>query len=341
MRKSLFTLMTVIMVVLLALPTLVPNQTVSAQEDGDPIEVELEGVVQYVGEGFIVVDGIVVYANDIFDVTSVNVTDTVAITGELQEDGTVLATAYALVEAGEGPTDPEPGDSVVVVGYVESLDPDIIIEGYVVAPASAFNPSTLEEGDLVILEGLLLNDGETIQATSLALLVETDAEDEDECLDDGEDEDGEDSGDVVTDGDGEGDEDDPCADEEDEEDDEENTGVCENVDHPVTLRYAEAYGISAEQITEWRCDGFGFGQIGKVLALAEVVGVDPQEIFDRIAGGEGWGNILKDYDVKPGDLAPGKGLNKDKERGNSGNAGNNGNGNKPDKSNNGKGPKDK
>ena len=213
-KQSLFSIFTFIIVALLALPALAPVQIASA-DDHDPVVVELEGEVQFVGEDFIVVDGMVIYANDVFDPSTVNVTDIVAVEGELQEDGTVLATAFELIEVGEGEGDPEPGDTVVVVGYVEQLEPDIIIAGYIVAPAGAFNPSTLEVGDLVMLEGLLLN-SDTIQATSLVILVETD--DECDTGDDDDDDAGDDDDDDGDDDDDDGDDDDDECDDDDDDD---------------------------------------------------------------------------------------------------------------------------
>ncbi len=64
-------------------------------------------------------------------------------------------------------TDDEVGTvTVSITGEVESLGDDIIIDGVVVAPASAFQPSTLEVGDCVTVVGVVLAD-DTLQAVSL------------------------------------------------------------------------------------------------------------------------------------------------------------------------------
>lgn len=294
-KQTLFSIFTFILVALMAVPALTPVQTVSAQ-DPDPVIIELEGEVQFVGADFIVIDGMVVYANDVFDPATVNITDIVSIEGELQEDGTVLATAFELIEAGAGTGDPEAGEPITVVGVIEQLEPEIMVAGYNIAPRGTFNPSTLNVGDLVMITGTLNNGGDTIHATSLVILVAGDDEcetgdDDDDAGDDDDDDAGDDDDDDAGDDAGDDADDDEC---DDDDDDGEGNGVCANLDHPVTLRLEEAYGISAEQITEWRCDGFGYGQIAKFLALAELEGIDPQEIFDRMAAGEGWGQILKD-----------------------------------------------
>lgn len=66
---------------------------------------------------------------------------------------------------------------------------------------------------------------------------------------------------------------------------------------------------------DWHCDGFGFGEIARALLLGElgdiedgdeVIGVTPQEILDMKASGMGWGQIKKQFNVHPSQLAPGQ-----------------------------------
>ncbi len=89
-------------------------------------------------------------------------------------------------------TDDEAGTvTVQITGKVEStvtgeveLGDDIIVDGVIIAPAGAFQPSTLEEGDCVTVVGILLND-DTLQAISLEPSEDCDAEDVDDTDGDG------------------------------------------------------------------------------------------------------------------------------------------------------------
>ncbi|MFN8372977.1 MAG: hypothetical protein U0694_08875 [Anaerolineae bacterium] len=56
-----------------------------------------------------------------------------------------------------------------IVGEVHFVDGDILVEDVVIAPAGAFNPSELVEGDTVVVTGYLLND-DTLQAISLVVV---------------------------------------------------------------------------------------------------------------------------------------------------------------------------
>ena len=59
---------------------------------------------------------------------------------------------------------------IVVVGPVEfSSSGEITVNGYGIAPAGAFRPSSLDEGDVVVIIGVLLPDGDTLRAESLEL----------------------------------------------------------------------------------------------------------------------------------------------------------------------------
>lgn len=320
-RKSpWFAIFSMVLVALLAVPfTPLATSAVHAQDGGDgedvPVSMTVSGEVQYVGTDFIVVDGFVVYANDIFDIATVNLGDTVTAEGELQEDGTLLATSYVLdapAEEGEEGEEPEQGDTITIIGPVEFVDDEIMVGGYAIAPSGSFNPSSLEEGDLVVVTGVLLNET-TVQASSLTLLVS------------GEEEDCE-----------EGEED--CLPEEEDDDDGEEGEGCDREDHPVTERLVEEYSLDVSVITGWRCDGFGYGEITRAIRLAELSGDAADDILARRTAGEGWGKILKDYDVSPSELAPGKSQGKGNNgNGNSEDKGNNGKGNKGNKGNNGKG----
>ena len=61
----------------------------------------------------------------------------------------------------------DPSTEVIVTGTVDLASGGIMVNGYNIAPAGAFRPSILEQGDEVIIIGTLLNDGVTIRTTSL------------------------------------------------------------------------------------------------------------------------------------------------------------------------------
>jgi len=60
---------------------------------------------------------------------------------------------------------------------------------------------------------------------------------------------------------------------------------------------------------DWHCDGFGFGEIARALILGELDGDEEtgaQDLLDLKDSGMGWGEIKKQYDVHPSELAPGQ-----------------------------------
>src|SRR4051794_10999399 len=68
---------------------------------------------------------------------------------------------------------PDPNSQVVVVGPVDLSQGDIRVNNYVIAPASAFQPSILHQGDVVVIIGALLPDGMTVQANSFEFFEPT------------------------------------------------------------------------------------------------------------------------------------------------------------------------
>jgi hypothetical protein len=70
------------------------------------------------------------------------------------------------------------------------------------------------------------------------------------------------------------------------------------------MTYAENFDISYDVIIGWHCDGFGMGEIGRALLLAEEAG-DAEAILMQ-ARESGWGKIIKEYEGSPADLASGK-----------------------------------
>lgn len=90
------------------------------------------------------------------------------------------------------------------------------------------------------------------------------------------------------------------------------TPDCVGADpHPVGMRLADAFDVSYDEIMAWHCQGIGFGEIARAYALQHLSadGDEPltvEGLFDRRFAGEGWGNIVKDSDVAPNELAPGQ-----------------------------------
>lgn len=92
-------------------------------------------------------------------------------------------------------------------------------------------------------------------------------------------------------------------------DDEDDFDICVGADpHPVGMRLAEAFDVPYGQIMDWHCDGFGFGEIARALILGELneEGVTAQDVLDMKDSGLGWGQIKKEFDVHPSELAPGQ-----------------------------------
>lgn len=84
--------------------------------------------------------------------------------------------------------------------------------------------------------------------------------------------------------------------------------LCGNQNHPVAQRIAETFEVTYEEVMALHCDGNGFGNIVRAYALAEAAedGTTAQDYIDRHQNGEGWGQILRDSDVHPSELAPGR-----------------------------------
>jgi hypothetical protein len=109
-----------------------------------------------------------------------------------------------------------------------------------------------------------------------------------------------------TDGDGVGD---ACQEEPVEEPTEE---LCMRDDHPVALALAEEFEVDYSVIADWHCSGKGFGEIARALLIAEKFEgeegetVTADELLAMRDDGQGWGQIKKEFGVKPSDLAPGR-----------------------------------
>lgn len=308
MKTKLLSIFSLLLIVTLVLPAFQPN-TASAQGDGESIPLivtEVEGYVQYIGADFIVVDGFVIYPNGSFDLATIAVDQYVFIMGTLSEDGSVNAISVEYLDPPED--DGEESDEITIVGEVEVLEDGlIIIGGWIIAPSGAFDPSVLTIGDLVILTAIQLSDT-TVQTITFAILIFVD----DECT-------------VDTDGSGSIDDED-CPDDEDEDDEddepEDQRGVCTNL-NPVGQSLAVQFEVDEDTILEWRCEGFGYGEITRALSYADDLDLDVEDILDMRRDGMGWGNIRKELNANDNEEA----VTLRNGRGNRGNGNDNGSGN--------------
>jgi hypothetical protein len=85
--------------------------------------------------------------------------------------------------------------------------------------------------------------------------------------------------------------------------------------HPVATRLAAEFNVSYDVIMGWHCQGMGFGNIAKAYLLARKTGKTAAEYLNDKLSGKGWGQIMKDADVKPGELAPGQVIKGNKHNG--------------------------
>lgn len=242
--------------------------------------------------------------------------------------------------AQEGTTVETDEESTIIVTGAVSFGPsgDILVGGYIIAPASAFNPSSLTEGDVVIIIGRLLPDGLTVQAESFEFFDEPEATEEPEATPESTPEATPETTPEAT----------PEATPESTPEATEEPETCGNPAHPVATRIAEEFEVSYAEVMAMHCDGNGFGNIVRAFLLAEAGGdaSTAQDFLDRHHAGEGWGHIMRESGMHPSSFAPGRALkNKDNDEGEevapvtnqqsngngnghgNGNNGNNGNGN--------------
>lgn len=183
--------------------------------------------------------------------------------------------------------------TIILTGEVSfSATGDILVGGYIIAPAGAFNPSMLQPGDVVIVIGLLLPDGITVQAQEFEFFEEPEVTPEatPEMTPEATSEATPEVTPEVT----------------------EEPATCGNPAHPVAARIAEEFGVSSAEVMAMHCQGNGFGNIVRAFLLAETGGGAAQDFLDRHHSGEGWGQIMRESDVNPSSFAPGRAIGKDK-----------------------------
>jgi hypothetical protein len=201
--------------------------------------------------------------------------------------------------------DTEDSDLLLVSGELTfGENGELIVDVYIIAPAGAFIPAGLQEGDNVLITGYLLPDGVTIQALSLEFFEEEDEEDAN----------GEEVGDVDEPSDND-DADDEMNGEDDEEEiqeeeetplDEERGFFCRQENgmlHPAGVRLSNEFDVSYNEIMVSFCnDRLGFGQIMIAHLWAEAMDEDVASILELRAQGLGWGQIMKQSDVHPAEV---------------------------------------
>lgn len=198
---------------------------------------------------------------------------------------------------------PEPGSLVVVAGSVDLQSGSIMVNGYRIAPASAFQPAILSQGDEVIILGNLLPNQQVIQAVSFEFFAATpEATPEvtpEVTLQPTVEVTPQPTAEVTIE---------PTVEVTPEAIIEltPEPQTCDNPDHPVATALAESFGVSDAEIIGWHCAGFGFGEIARAYLLADASGVAVQTYFDQKSSGRGWGQIVREAGVHPSSLAPGQ-----------------------------------
>jgi hypothetical protein len=201
----------------------------------------------------------------------------------------------------------EDGDLTIVTGAVTfGSDGSIIVAGITIAPASAFNPSTLREGDLVIITGVLLNEL-TLQAISLEFFEDDPVEVTPEPTPEATPESTPEATPEMTP--------EPTMEVTPEITPEPTYETCGNLDHPVAQSVAERFGVPVEEVIALHCAGTGYGNIIRAYTLAELAddGSTAADFLARHQGGEGWGDIMRESGVDRSELAPGQVLKQNRE----------------------------
>jgi hypothetical protein len=81
-------------------------------------------------------------------------------------------------------------------------------------------------------------------------------------------------------------------------------GCPSTVTHPQGTRLAERYDVPYDEIMEWFCNGFGFGEVNRAYSLSQKKSMSVEEVFALREDGLGWGQIKKQLGVKPGGGPP-------------------------------------
>jgi hypothetical protein len=74
--------------------------------------------------------------------------------------------------------------------------------------------------------------------------------------------------------------------------------------HPKGTQLAERYDVPYDEIMDWFCNGFGFGEVNRAYSLSLTKDMPVEDIFAMREDGLGWGQIKKQLGVKPGGGPP-------------------------------------
>ncbi|MEA3438821.1 MAG: DUF5666 domain-containing protein [Chloroflexota bacterium] len=69
---------------------------------------------------------------------------------------------------------------------------------------------------------------------------------------------------------------------------------CTGADpHPTGKKLAQRYGVAYEELMNWFCQNFGFGEIDLAYTLSRATGIPTADIFALRRSGMGWGEIKR------------------------------------------------
>lgn len=76
-------------------------------------------------------------------------------------------------------------------------------------------------------------------------------------------------------------------------------GTCPTeTDKKVAAEMANSLGVPVEDILNWRCQNFGYGEIAMAYGISKAANVPVEDVFAMRAAGKGWGEILQFYGLK-------------------------------------------
>ncbi len=208
----------------------------------------------------------------------------------------MLSLWMALPLSAQAVATPAPGSTVAAIGPVTLADDEIRVNGYIIAPAGAFRANILDDGDVVMITGVLLRDGVTIRAETIEFFDETDAVDEERGQQSGPGNSQGNNG-QGNHGNGNNGQGNTGRDEEDERAGEQAAADCERDDHPLGERLAGTFDVPYAEIMSWRCERFGFGEIMRAYTLAALTGDPVEAYFALKAAGVGWGDIMREAEA--------------------------------------------
>jgi len=256
----------------------------------------------------------------------------------------------ALAQNGDDDPDDFPVFMTVTGEVQEIEDDVIVVDEIEVAPGRAFRPNQLDVGDIVEVSGVLTNDGVLLAEEFELITPVEDRDDLDSLSDADAADGGNDDDDGPGNGRGQGNNDDDDDDgpgrgrgqgnDDDEEDDDgpgrgggqgnngnngqDNQGrdndpqndndpaVCDRdaQEHPVLDLLSDEFEVAVDTLIDWRCEGFGIGDIARALIIEDETGTDAGTILASFEDNRAWGRLLQDLGINPGELASGRRINR-------------------------------